>query len=104
MPGAVAAIRGHLTLAGACPHPAAAAQAYIDIGPSALPWLQLHPCADGALSQRWTFGGNGSIYSLDHTGTLGYCLDIRANGTKAGQQVFASNCGPSRADPYGPWA
>ena len=74
-----------------------------------LPCLQLHPCADGALSQRWSFGGNGSIYSLDHAGTLGYCLDISGNqhppqhGAKAGQQVFASNCGQSRADPYG-WA
>lgn len=69
------------------------------LGNSFAPPVQLHPCsAAGAASQRWTFGRNGSIYSLDDAGTRGYCLDVThgqggAHNAAAGAAIMAADCG-----------
>ena len=67
-------------------------------GNSFTPPIQLHPCSTGAASQRWSFGHNGSIYSLDDAGTRGYCLDVaRGQGgvydMKVGAAIMGADCG-----------
>lgn len=65
------------------------------------PPLQLHRCVPDTPSQLWSFGTNGSIYSLDMARSIGYCLE--SSGNMSGAQVMAANCGPpSRGvDPTG---
>ena len=70
------------------------------------PPLQLHECVAGAASQTWSFGRNGSIFSLDKAGSLGYCIDIahgqgNSPGTTAGVQIAAIDCGHTRTNARG---
>ena len=73
------------------PPPPAAANSYT-------PPLQLHPCAASQpASQRWAIGRNGSVFSMDRAGHIGYCIDILDNSTAKGATVQAANCGRSGA-------